>query len=80
MLKRQLDQLQKYLGGMQKYLGGINMTNLPNIAIITNQQEECIALRECRTLAIPTFCLVETDCDTNLMDIPIPSNDSYMKG
>ena len=69
MLKRQLDQLQKYLGGIRY------MTSLPDIAIITNQQEESIALGECRTLGIPTICLVDTDCDPDLTDIPIPAND-----
>jgi small subunit ribosomal protein S2 len=51
------------------------MTSLPNIVIITNQQEESIALRECRILGIPTIYLVDTDCDPDLVDIPIPSND-----
>jgi small subunit ribosomal protein S2 len=46
MLKRQLDQLQKYLGGIRY------MTSLRDIVIITNQQEESIALGECRTLGI----------------------------
>ena len=69
MLKRQLDQLQKYLGGIRY------MTSLPDIAIITNQQEESIALGECRILGIPTICLVDTDCDPDLVDIPIPAND-----
>lgn len=69
MLKRQLDQLQKYLGGIRY------MTSLPDIAIITNQREESIALGECRTLGIPTICLVDTDCDPDLVDIPIPAND-----
>jgi len=69
MLKRQLDQLQKYLGGIRY------MRSLPDIAIITNQREESIALGECRTLGIPTICLVDTDCDPDLVDIPIPAND-----
>ena len=51
------------------------MTSLPDIAIITNQQEESIALGECRILGIPTICLVDTDCDPDLVDIPIPAND-----
>jgi small subunit ribosomal protein S2 len=51
------------------------MMSLPDIAIITNQQEESIALGECRTLGISTICLVDTNCDPDLVDIPIPAND-----
>nr|BAT70083.2 ribosomal protein S2 [Takakia lepidozioides] len=68
-LKRQLAQLQKYLGGI-KY-----MTSLPDIVIIVDQQKESTAIQECITLGIPTICLVDTDCDPDLADIPIPAND-----
>nr|YP_009732761.1 ribosomal protein S2 [Buxbaumia aphylla]QHU77103.1 ribosomal protein S2 [Buxbaumia aphylla] len=68
-LKRQLAQLQKYLGGI-KY-----MTNLPDIVIIIDQQKEITAIRECITLGIPTICLVDTDCNPDFTDIPIPAND-----
>ncbi|KAI3857429.1 hypothetical protein MKX03_024447 [Papaver bracteatum] len=69
MLKRQLYHLQTYLGGI-KY-----MTGLPDIVIIVDQQEEYTALRECVTLGIPTICLIDTNCDPDLADISIPSND-----
>nr|QYB18685.1 30S ribosomal protein S2 [Conocephalum conicum]QYB18772.1 30S ribosomal protein S2 [Conocephalum conicum] len=68
-LKRQLDHLQKYLGGI-KY-----MTSLPDIVIIIDQQKELTAIQECITLGIPTICLVDTDCDPDMTDIPIPAND-----
>nr|YP_009033860.1 ribosomal protein S2 [Mesotaenium endlicherianum]AHZ11243.1 ribosomal protein S2 [Mesotaenium endlicherianum] len=67
--KRQLFQLRKYLDGM-KY-----MTGLPDIVIILDQQQECTALQECLKLGIPTVCLVDTDSDPDLTDIPIPAND-----
>lgn len=68
-LKRQLAQLRKYLEGI-KY-----MTNLPDIVIVVDQQKEITAIKECRSLGIPTICLVDTDCDPDLADIPIPAND-----
>jgi small subunit ribosomal protein S2 len=68
-LKRQLAQLRKYLEGI-KY-----MTSLPDIVIIIDQQKEITAIQECITLGIPTICLVDTDCDPDLTDIPIPAND-----
>nr|YP_009435302.1 ribosomal protein S2 [Lobelia patula]ATG25304.1 ribosomal protein S2 [Lobelia patula] len=69
MLKRQLSHLQRYLGGI-KY-----MTELPHIVIILDQHEEYTALQECITLGIPTICLIDTNCDPNLADLPIPAND-----
>jgi small subunit ribosomal protein S2 len=68
-LKRQLTQLRKYLGGI-KY-----MTSLPDVVIIIDQQKEFTAIQECITLGIPTICLVDTDCNPDLTDIPIPAND-----
>nr|QTI91370.1 ribosomal protein S2 [Ferocactus setispinus] len=69
ILKRQLSNLQRYLGGI-KY-----MKRLPDIVILIDQQKEYKALRECITLEIPTIGLIDTDCDPDLVDFPIPAND-----
>nr|ATG26057.1 ribosomal protein S2 [Monopsis stellarioides subsp. schimperiana] len=69
ILKRQLSHLQRNLGGI-KY-----MTELPDIVIILDQHKEHTALQECITLGIPTICLIDTNCDPNLADLPIPAND-----
>nr|ANP95931.1 ribosomal protein S2 [Pyrola rotundifolia] len=68
-LKRQLAYLQTYLGGL-KY-----MKRLPDIVIIIDQHKEYKALRECIILKIPTICLIDTNCDPDLIDLPIPAND-----
>jgi small subunit ribosomal protein S2 len=69
ILKRQLTQLRKYLSGI-KY-----MTVLPDVVIIIDQKEEIAAIKECIKLGIPTICLVDTDCDPDLTEMPIPAND-----
>jgi small subunit ribosomal protein S2 len=69
VLKKQLNQLRKYLNGI-KY-----MTRLPDIVIVIDQQKEATAIEECIKLGIPTICLVDTDCDPDLTDMPIPAND-----
>jgi len=51
------------------------MTELPNIVIIVNQQEEYKTLRECITLGIRMICLINTDHDPDLANISIPAND-----
>nr|YP_009298998.1 ribosomal protein S2 [Pelargonium dolomiticum]YP_009299085.1 ribosomal protein S2 [Pelargonium dolomiticum]AJB98912.1 ribosomal protein S2 [Pelargonium dolomiticum]AJB99000.1 ribosomal protein S2 [Pelargonium dolomiticum] len=69
ILKRQLSHLEKSLGGV-KY-----MRKLPDIVIILDQHGEFTALRECLTLGIPTIGLIDTDCEPDLVDLPIPAND-----
>nr|YP_009390876.1 ribosomal protein S2 [Drosera erythrorhiza]ARV87582.1 ribosomal protein S2 [Drosera erythrorhiza] len=69
VLKRQLSYLQTYLGGI-KY-----MKRLPDLVIIMDQDKESKALRECITLGIPTISLLDTNCDPDLADLPIPAND-----
>nr|YP_010317248.1 30S ribosomal protein S2 [Juniperus seravschanica]UNB14521.1 30S ribosomal protein S2 [Juniperus seravschanica] len=69
ILRRELNKLQEDLGGIRY------MKKLPDIVIILDQKGEYTAIRECRTLGIPTICLVDTDCDPDLVDIPIPAND-----
>jgi len=69
ILKKKLHQLRKYLGGI-KY-----MTVLPDVVIIIDQKQEMAAIKECMKLGIPTICLVDTDCDPDLTEIPIPAND-----
>nr|YP_010760492.1 ribosomal protein S2 [Cuscuta polyanthemos]WEY30480.1 ribosomal protein S2 [Cuscuta polyanthemos] len=69
IFKRKVVRLQKYLGGIQY------MTGLPDIVILIDQHKESTALQECRTLGIPTICLIDTNCDPNLSDIAIPAND-----
>nr|YP_009946707.1 ribosomal protein S2 [Incarvillea sinensis]QOE76699.1 ribosomal protein S2 [Incarvillea sinensis] len=70
--KRQLSRLQRYLGGI-KY-----MKELPDVVIILDQHKDYTALRECITLGIPTISLIDTDCDPDLADLPIPANDDSL--
>ena len=74
--KKEAADSERKLGQLRKYLGGIKyMTTLPDIVIIIDQRKELTAIRECITLGIPTICLVDTDCDPDVADIPIPAND-----
>nr|YP_009650410.1 ribosomal protein S2 [Vaccinium oldhamii]QCF39539.1 ribosomal protein S2 [Vaccinium oldhamii]BCA89874.1 ribosomal protein S2 [Vaccinium bracteatum] len=76
LLKRNAARLKRKLSHLQVYLGGIKyMTGLPDIVIIIDQHKEYTALRECIILGIPTVCLIDTNCDPDLVDFPIPAND-----
>ncbi|KAI8555073.1 hypothetical protein RHMOL_Rhmol05G0146200 [Rhododendron molle] len=76
LLKRDATRLKRKLSHLQTYLGGIKyMTAIPDIVIIIDQHKEYTALRECIILGIPTICLIDTNCDLDLVDFPIPAND-----
>jgi small subunit ribosomal protein S2 len=67
--KKQLEKLRKYLNGVK------NMDKIPDIAIVIDQKREITAVRECRKLNIPIISILDTNCDPDLVDIPIPGND-----
>jgi len=67
--KKELDNLKRHLGGIR------DMKQIPDIIIIIDQQKEITAVREAITLNIPIISLLDTNCDPNLIDVPIPAND-----
>jgi small subunit ribosomal protein S2 len=71
-----LKELQK----LRKHLDGIkDMERLPDVAIIVDQKREMTAVRECRKLGIPIISILDTNCDPDLVDIPIPGNDDAVR-
>jgi small subunit ribosomal protein S2 len=69
LCKKELKKLRKHLDGIK------NMPRIPDIAIIVDQKREITAIRECRKLGIPIVSILDTNCDPDLIDIPIPGND-----
>ena len=47
--------------------------------MIVDQRREIIAVREARKMGIPVVCLLDTDSDPDMIDIPIPGNDDAMR-
>jgi len=68
-LKKELDKLQRLFSGIR------DMTSLPDAVIFTNQLKDSLAIQECLRLGIPTICIVDTNCDPDLIPYPIPAND-----
>jgi len=70
----------KELKKLRRHLDGIkNMPDLPDVAIIIDQKREMTAVRECRKLGIPIVSILDTNCDPDLIDIPIPGNDDAVR-
>jgi len=78
--KKEASQRSKELEKLRKHLDGVKtMKNLPDVAIIIDQKREITAVRECRKLGIPIVSVLDTNCDPDLIDIPIPGNDDAVR-
>ncbi len=78
--KKMESQLKRELAKIQRNLSGIRaMDKLPGCLVAIDTAREINALREARKLGIPTICLIDTDGDPDLADIPIPGNDDSMR-
>jgi small subunit ribosomal protein S2 len=78
--KKEAALRRKELKKLRKHLDGIkNMNNLPDIVIIIDQKREITAIRECKKLGIPIVSMLDTNCDPDLVDIPIPGNDDAVR-
>ena len=80
LTKKEATLRRKELQKLRKHLEGIkNMKDVPDIAIIIDQKREMTAIRECRKLGIPVISILDTNCDPDLVDIPIPGNDDAVR-
>jgi small subunit ribosomal protein S2 len=78
--KKMESQLKREKGKIKRNLEGIRkMDKLPGAIIAIDVKREATALKEARKLGIPTICLIDTDGDPELVDIPIPGNDDSMR-
>ena len=73
LLRREHEKLRKNLDGVKE------MTQIPDIVIVIDPKREHTAILECRKLNIPIISILDTNCDPNLVDIPIPANDDAVK-
>lgn len=73
MLSREKDKLEKVLGGI------VSMNKLPGALFLIDVKKEHIAVDEARKLGIPIFAIVDTNCDPDLVEYPIPANDDAVK-
>jgi small subunit ribosomal protein S2 len=80
LTKKEAALRRKELTKLRKHLDGIKtMSELPDIAIIIDQRREMTAIAECRKLGIPIVSILDTNCDPDLVDIPIPGNDDAVR-
>jgi small subunit ribosomal protein S2 len=74
--KKEAALIRKELIKLQNHLDGIkNMPSVPDILIVVDQRRELTAIKEARSLNIPIVSILDTNCDPDLIDVPIPGND-----
>nr|YP_010619854.1 Ribosomal protein S2 [Symphyocladia marchantioides]WAX03867.1 Ribosomal protein S2 [Symphyocladia marchantioides] len=73
IVRKELDRLRKHLNGIKK------MEKLPDLVIIVDQKKEITAIQECIKLGIPTICMLDTNCNPEIVDVPIAANDDAIR-
>ena len=76
LTKKELLQLTRERDKLETALGGIkDMGGLPNILFVIDTNKEAIAIAEAKKLGIPVVAIVDSNCDPDVVDYPIPGND-----
>ena len=73
ILKKEMEKLEKNLGGIKE------MTELPGVIFLVDPKKERIAVLEAKKLGIPTVGIVDTNCNPEDLDYPIPGNDDAIR-
>ncbi|MCI7238594.1 MAG: 30S ribosomal protein S2 [Anaerococcus sp.] len=78
--KKEVLQYQKEMDKLEKNLGGIKeMEELPDVLFVVDPGEEEIAVHEAKILGIPVIAIIDTNCDPDEVDLPIPGNDDAIR-
>jgi small subunit ribosomal protein S2 len=72
-LKREKDKLEKTLGGIR------DMAKVPSAIWVVDTKKEHIAINEAKKLGIPVVAILDTNCDPDEVDYPIPGNDDAIR-
>ncbi len=78
--KKEASRLVEEIGRLNKLLSGIkSMKRLPDAIFIIDPHKERLAVAEARRLEIPIISLVDTNCNPDEIDYPIPANDDAIR-
>ena len=80
LTKKEAAGLEKDREKMQRVLGGIrDMKRLPGVMFVVDPRKERIAVAEARALDIPVVSILDTNCDPDIIDYPVPGNDDALR-
>jgi small subunit ribosomal protein S2 len=72
-LRREKDKLERALGGIR------TMAKVPSAVWVVDTNKEHIAVGEARKLGIPVVAVLDTNCDPDVVDFPVPGNDDAIR-
>jgi small subunit ribosomal protein S2 len=76
LTKKELLQMNRERDKLERALGGIkDMGGLPDMLFVIDTNKESIAIDEARTLGIPVVAVLDSNCDPQGIDYPVPGND-----
>ena len=80
LTKKEVGKLERERKHLEQNLAGIKaMPGLPDAIFVIDSYNEEIAVREARKLAIPVIAVVDTNCDPEQVNYPIPGNDDALR-
>ena len=78
--KKEVTKLRREKNKLERNLSGIkDMGGLPDTVIIIDTRDEFLAVKEANKLDIPIVAIVDTNCDPDYIDYPIPGNDDGIR-
>jgi len=78
--KKEIAKMDQEIARLNKVYSGVrSMSSLPGALYVVDIGHEIIAVKEAKKLGIPIVALLDTDCDPELVDYPIPGNDDGIK-
>ena len=78
--KKEVMNLRREKGKLSNNLSGIReMKRLPEVVIVTDTRKEHTAIAEANKLGIPIIAIVDTNCDPDPIDLPVPGNDDAIR-
>ena len=80
LTKRESLKIEDSINRLNRHLSGIKeMTEMPGVLFVVDIGKEHIAVAEARKVGVPIVALVDSDCDPDLIDYPIPGNDDAIR-
>ena len=73
LLLKEKERLENFLGGIKE------MKKLPDAMFVIDPIEDAIAVAEAKKLGIPVIAIIDTNCDPDIVDFPIPGNDDAIR-
>ena len=78
--KKKISSIRRELGKIRRNLSGIlDLDKVPDLVVVVDPKKEINAVMEARKLHVPIVALVDTDCDPDIVDFPIPCNDDSIR-